>query len=95
MLCKNNFDQITEALRYFPLSQNISTTTASSDASYYIPLPVAWLRKMITLTACYSRGSSAITELLIAAHWHINKEASHVPNKSLCKAPVVLMPVDL
>ena len=32
MLCKNNFDQITEALRYSPLSRNIITTMASSDA---------------------------------------------------------------
>jgi hypothetical protein len=27
--------------------------------------------------------------------WHIKEKASHVPNKSLCKAPVALMPADL
>jgi hypothetical protein len=31
----------------------------------------------------------------LQSFWHINKEASHVPNKSLCKVPVALMPANL
>ena len=41
------------------------------------------------------KGDTGRTRRFLQSFWHTNKEASHVPNKSLCKAPAALMPVCL
>ena len=93
--CFNGCDKILWLDNRSPLLhshyRNFFTTMASSDASCCIShlwwdWVAVWTVELLLNSLHYR---------FLQSFWHINKIASHVPNKSLCKAPAALMPVSL
>jgi hypothetical protein len=92
--CSKILDWITEALRSFFITKEFNATMASSDAYLLLLLSTIELSCRMNCIS-FDEQSSDMYQNSGKAFGTSTRQASHVPNKSLCKVPVALMPASL